>query len=150
MIENRVKLNKVKSKKKKDLYDNRYNPIEIIGQGSYGIVMKCEDKQTNRMVAIKKITDSYLQVPEVLRELTILNKLNKHTNVISLLNIFRVKSYLYIVFPHMDYNMYNFITEYYPNGLGYDLTKKFMIQVRFKTIIKHTETNILFSDYSRY
>lgn len=108
-----------------------YKPIEIIGQGSYGIVMKCKDMQTNETVAIKKITDSYFKVPEVLREFTILNKLNNHINVINLLNIFRIKSCLYIVFPHMDYNMYDYITEYYPNGLGYDLTKKYMIQVRF-------------------
>lgn len=116
-------------KKKKDL-DNRYTPIEIIGQGSFGIVMKCEDRQTNEIVAIKKIKDSYFKSPEVLREFTILNKLNKHMHVISLLNIFRSKRFLYIVFPHMEYNMYEYIAEYYPDGLGYDLTKEFMIQVK--------------------
>lgn len=141
MNENDDNLNKVNSKKKIKHFNNRYNPIEIVGQGSYGIVMKCEDKQTNQMVAIKKITDSYFQVPEVLRELTILNKLNKHINVVNLLNIFRVKSFLYIVFPHMDYNMYDFMIEYYPNGLGYDLTKTFMIQVRFNTIKYKTSKN---------
>lgn len=116
--------------KKKKSYHNRYKPIEIIGQGAYGIVMKCQDKQTNEIVAIKKIMDSCFKMPKVLRELAILKKLNKHIHVISFLDIFRTKGSIYIVFPHMDYNMNEYITEYYPNGLGYDLTKEFMIQVR--------------------
>lgn len=109
---------------------SRYKAIEIIGQGTFGIVMKCKDKQTNEIVAIKKIMDSYFQMPEVLREFAILSKLNKHMHVIHFLNVFRTKSSLYIVFPFMDYNMHEYITEYYPNGLGNDLTKEFMIQVR--------------------
>lgn len=116
--------------KNKKLDHNRYKPIEIIGQGAYGIVMKCQDKQTNETVAIKKIIDSCFKMPKVLRELTILKKLNKHMHVISFLDIFRTKGFIYIVFPHMDYDMYEYISEYYPNGLGYNLTKKYMIQVR--------------------
>ncbi|XP_060835745.1 cyclin-dependent kinase-like 2 [Rhopalosiphum padi] len=112
-----------------NLQSNRYKPIEIIGQGSYGIVMKCKDRLTNEIVAIKKITDSYFYMPKVLREFMILKILNKHINVIRLLNIFRIKSFLYIVFPYMDYNICQYIDEYYPNGLGYDLTKKIMIQI---------------------
>lgn len=119
-----------------DLHSNRYKPIEIIGQGSYGVVMKCKDRLTNEIVAVKKITDSYFYMPEVLREFMILKKLNTHINVIRLLNIFRKKSFLYIVFPYMDYNMYQYINEYHPNGMGYDLTKEFMIQVRFIVVTK--------------
>ncbi|KAF0772003.1 cyclin-dependent kinase-like 2 [Aphis craccivora] len=106
-----------------------YKPIEIIGQGSYGIVMKCKDRLTNEVVAIKKITDSYFYMPEVLREFMILKILDKHINVIRLLNIFRIKSFLYIVFPYMDYNICQYINEYHPNGLGYNLTKEFMSQI---------------------
>eukprot|EP00102_Acyrthosiphon_pisum_P013567 XP_008183191.1 PREDICTED: cyclin-dependent kinase-like 2 isoform X3 [Acyrthosiphon pisum] len=91
--------------------------------------MKCKDRLTNEVVAIKKITDSYFYMPEVLREFMIHKILNKHINVIRLLNIFRLKSYLYIVFPYMDYNMCQYINKYHPNGLGYDLTKGFMIQI---------------------
>jgi len=117
-----------------NLHNNRYKPIEVIGQGSYGIVMKCKDRLTNEVVAIKKITDSYFYMPEVLREFMILKILNKHINVIRLLNIFRIKSCLYIVFPYMDYNMCQYINKYHPNGLGYDLTKEFMIQVRILAV----------------
>lgn len=145
MIKKLVKLNTVTYKKKNT--DNiRYKPIAKLGQGSYGLVVKCIDKQTNKVVAIKKLNDSYYQAPEIIREFNILNKLKNHVNVISLLNIFRIKSFLYIVFPHMDYNMYEYITEYYPNGLGYDITKGFMKQVRFIIIKKHTKIKMLFLD----
>jgi len=117
-----------------NLHSNRYKPIEVIGQGSYGIVMKCKDRLTNEVVAIKKITDSYFYMPEVLREFMILKLLNKHKNVIRLLNIFRIKSCLYIVFPYMDYNMCQYIKHYHPDGMGYDLTKEFMIQVRILAV----------------
>jgi len=133
-----------------NLQSNRYKPIEIIGQGSYGIVMKCKDRLTNEIVAIKKITDSYFYMPKVLREFMILKILNKHINVIRLLNIFRIKSFLYIVFPYMDYNICQYIDEYYPNGLGYDLTKKIMIQVRIKVINKIIKIKIQFLDNQWY
>ena len=32
-------------------------PIEIIGQGAYGMVAKAVSKKTGRFVAIKRITD---------------------------------------------------------------------------------------------
>lgn len=127
MTNKSVKLNNGVSEK-----SNKYRPIELIGQGGFGIVMKCKDKHTNEIVAIKKILDSYFHTPEVLRELAILSKLSKHMHIINVLNIFRTKNSLYIVFPYVDYNMHEYIMEYYPNGLGYDLTKKFMIQVRNK------------------
>ncbi|XP_050439081.1 cyclin-dependent kinase 1-like [Adelges cooleyi] len=116
-------------KKNNDLEIRRYVPMEMIGRGSYGIVMKCKDKRTNEVVAIKKITSSYFSMPEALREITILKKLSNHTHLISFLNVFRVKQILYIVFPYMDYNMYEYINKHYSNGLGYDLTKEYMIQV---------------------
>jgi serine/threonine protein kinase len=36
----------------------KYENIEIVGAGSYGIVMKCKHKQTGQLVAIKKFLES--------------------------------------------------------------------------------------------
>lgn len=140
-----VKLNIGLSKK-----SNKYKPIELIGQGTFGIVMKCKDRQTNEIVAIKKIMDSYFHTPKVLRELTILNQLSQHMHIINVLNIFRTKNSLYIVFPYVNYNMQEYITEYYPNGLGYDLTKEFMIQVRKIINTTFIKIKIFILDNQRY
>ena len=36
----------------------KYENIEIVGEGSYGIVMKCRHKETGQVVAIKKFLEN--------------------------------------------------------------------------------------------
>lgn len=36
----------------------KYENIKIIGEGSYGIVMKCRDKESCKIVAIKKFLET--------------------------------------------------------------------------------------------
>lgn len=38
-----------------DLVDQKYNKIEKIGEGSYGIVYKAKHKEDGGLVALKKI-----------------------------------------------------------------------------------------------
>jgi cyclin-dependent kinase-like len=35
-----------------------YEKIAVIGEGTYGMVMKCRHKETNQIVAIKKFKES--------------------------------------------------------------------------------------------
>ncbi|CAD8161227.1 unnamed protein product [Paramecium octaurelia] len=66
--------------------DQRYMPIDIIGQGAYGCVIQAIDKLTNKPVAIKKIERTFnhrLFAKRTLRELKIL-RLIKHDNVVDL------------------------------------------------------------------
>jgi len=53
----------------------KYENIEIIGEGSYGLVMKCKHRTTGQIVAIKKFleTEEDVQVRKIaFREITIL------------------------------------------------------------------------------
>ena len=36
---------------------NKYEVIGVVGEGAYGIVYKCRNKQTNKFVAIKKFKE---------------------------------------------------------------------------------------------
>lgn len=36
----------------------RYENLGLVGEGSYGMVMKCRHKETNQLVAIKKFLES--------------------------------------------------------------------------------------------
>ena len=37
---------------------DKYESIEIVGEGSYGLVMKCKHKETGQIVAIKKFLET--------------------------------------------------------------------------------------------
>lgn len=36
----------------------KYEPLGVVGEGSYGVVLKCKNRENGRIVAIKKFIDS--------------------------------------------------------------------------------------------
>ncbi len=62
----------------------RYQRIEKLGEGTYGIVYKCKDLQTNEIVALKKIRLEKEDdgVPSTaIREISLLKGI-KHPNIV--------------------------------------------------------------------
>lgn len=37
---------------------NKYEVIGVVGEGAYGVVLKCRNKHTNEVVAVKKYKES--------------------------------------------------------------------------------------------
>jgi cyclin-dependent kinase-like len=37
---------------------NKYEVLGVVGEGAYGIVLKCRNRQTGEIVAVKKFKDS--------------------------------------------------------------------------------------------
>lgn len=37
---------------------DKYENIEVVGEGSYGVVMKCKHRETGQIVAIKKFLET--------------------------------------------------------------------------------------------
>jgi serine/threonine protein kinase len=37
---------------------NKYEVIGVVGEGAYGVVLKCRNKNTNEIVAVKKYKES--------------------------------------------------------------------------------------------
>ena len=66
----------------------RYQPIEMIGTGSYGAVIDATDTQNNKKVAIKKISNiiDEVDLKRALREIMILKYL-KHDNIVELYDV---------------------------------------------------------------
>jgi serine/threonine protein kinase len=63
----------------------KYQKLEKIGEGTYGVVYKAKDKQSGRYIALKKIRLEYEDegVPSTaIREISLLKELN-HPNVIT-------------------------------------------------------------------
>ena len=71
---------------------NKYEILSVIGEGSYGIVYKCRNRETNEIVAIKKFKDNtdISENKSMLRELKSL-KIFSHKNIISFRESFKKK-----------------------------------------------------------
>jgi cyclin-dependent kinase-like len=108
---------------------NKYEILEIVGEGAFGIVMKCKNKETGELVAIKKFKDSDDEIVQksMLRELKVLKKL-KHENIVALKECFRRKGKLYLVFEYVDRNLLQVIEEN-SNGIDSNLLKKIIYQL---------------------
>lgn len=69
---------------------SRYEPIKVIGSGSFGLVLSAKDKKTDEEVAIKKIVKVFQQVNDMkrlLREMKLMRHL-EHENIIDLRDAF--------------------------------------------------------------
>lgn len=109
---------------------NNYIALNIIGEGTYGMVLKCINKVTGLPVAVKKlrnVVNSY-HCDMIVREINLLRMLdNEH--VVPLIEVFRLHGYVYMVFPFMHCNLYKHL-ELKGGALTIDDTRKCVYQVR--------------------
>ncbi|EAX82599.1 CMGC family protein kinase [Trichomonas vaginalis G3] len=77
-----------------------FEEIQVLGDGAFGVVTKCRDKETGEIVAIKKMKQKFVKDFNEclqLKEVKSLRKI-KHENVVRLLQLFRDNEYFYMVF----------------------------------------------------
>ena len=82
-----------------DLTMNKYEVLGVVGEGAYGVVLKCRNKNNSELVAIKKFKESEddeIVRKTTLREVKMLRQL-RHENIVSLKEAFRRKGQLYLV-----------------------------------------------------
>jgi len=108
---------------------NKYEVIGIVGEGAYGIVYKCKNKETGKYVAIKKfkeIGDDLIK-KTMKRELKMLQRLH-HPNIVEFQDAFKRKGNLFLVFEFVDKNLLELIEEN-PKGLDPNLIKTIIYQL---------------------
>ncbi|XP_053392890.1 cyclin-dependent kinase-like 2 isoform X23 [Mercenaria mercenaria] len=108
----------------------KYENQGLVGEGSYGMVLKCRHKDTGQLVAIKKFLESEddKMVKKIaLREVRMLKQL-RHDNLVNLLEVFRRKKRLYLVFEFVDHTVLDEL-EKCPNGLDETTCRKILWQV---------------------
>ena len=108
---------------------NKYEVIGVVGEGAYGIVYKCKNKETGKYVAIKKFkeVDDELVKKTMKRELKMLQRLH-HPNVVEFQDAFRRKGNLFLVFEFVDKNLLELLQEH-PNGLEPNLIRHLIYQL---------------------
>lgn len=102
----------------------------MVGEGAYGVVLRCRNKDTGEIVAIKKFKESEddeIVRKTTLREVKILRML-KHENIVELREAFRRKGKLYLVFEYVEKNLLE-ILEQHSSGLPPELVRKYIYQV---------------------
>lgn len=118
----------------------KYENLGMIGEGSYGMVMKCRHKETKQLVAIKKFleTEDDKMVKKIaLREVRMLKQV-RHENLVNLIEVFRRKKRLYLVFEFVDHTALDDL-ERYPTGAEEGFVKKIMFQVLKGVEFCHTK-----------
>ena len=67
----------------------KYLRLDKVGEGTYGVVYKCQNKETNELVALKKVRleNEDEGIPSTsIREISILKQLH-HPNIVNLLDL---------------------------------------------------------------
>jgi serine/threonine protein kinase len=86
---------------------DRYIKIEKLGEGTYGVVYKARDKQTQEILALKKIRlDAEDEgVPSTaIREISLLKEL-QHPNIVHLKDVVHSENKLHLVFEFLDHDL---------------------------------------------
>ncbi|KAL3307378.1 Cyclin-dependent kinase-like 1 [Cichlidogyrus casuarinus] len=86
---------------------HKYQRLDKIGEGAYGVVIRCRDLETGSVVAIKRFVGSEFD-PTIrkiaLREIRTLRRLH-HPNLINLLGVFKKNHRYHLVFQYMEKNL---------------------------------------------
>jgi hypothetical protein len=122
-----------------DVLDGRYCVKDILGQGTFGQVARCEDMQNQgTQVAVKIIKNkrAYLKQAEV--ETKILEQLCKQCDpddnhhIIRLIEHFTHQGHLCIVFELLSINLFELIKQNRFRGLSTNVISVFLSQVRMQ------------------
>ncbi|KAF0295570.1 Cyclin-dependent kinase-like 2 [Amphibalanus amphitrite] len=110
---------------------DKYESLGVVGEGSYGIVMKCRHKETGQIVAIKKFMegDEDAQVKKIaMREVRMLKRL-RHENLVNLLEVFRRKRRLCLVFEFVESTALDLLEARSSGGLDPEAVRSYTFQL---------------------
>ncbi|XP_078407078.1 cyclin-dependent kinase-like 2 [Cetorhinus maximus] len=123
-----------------------YENLGLVGEGTYGSVMKCRHRETGQIVAIKRFQDrddDRLVKKIAVREIRFLKQF-RHENLVNLIEVFKQKKRLFLVFEFVDHTVLDDL-ERFPNGLESKRLRKCLIQVLRATEYLH-KNNIIHRD----
>ncbi|KAI4793003.1 hypothetical protein KUCAC02_032994 [Chaenocephalus aceratus] len=124
----------------------RYESLGLVGEGSYGTVLKCRHRESGRLVAIKKFVDSDddKTVKKIaLREIKLLRQL-RHDNLVNLLEVWKRRRRWYLVFEFVERTLLDDL-EQNPTGLDLNTSRQILFQILRAAAFCHQQ-NIIHRD----
>uniref|UniRef100_A0A8C5U4G2 Cyclin-dependent kinase-like 2 n=1 Tax=Malurus cyaneus samueli TaxID=2593467 RepID=A0A8C5U4G2_9PASS len=125
---------------------DKYQVLGLVGEGTYGVVTKCRNRENGQIVAVKKFleSDDDAAVRKIaLREIKLLKQL-RHENLVNLLDVCKRKKRWYLVFEFVDHTVLDDL-EASPAGLDYDRVRKYLFQIMRGIAFCHSH-NIIHRD----
>lgn len=111
-----------------DIDSDKYQKINKIGEGTYGVVYKARDKLTNEIVAIKNIRLDHEDegIPSTaVREISLLKELH-HPNIVCLKEVSSGENKLQLIFEYVDCDLKKYMET---NTLSEDKIKEIIYQL---------------------
>mmetsp|Transcript_33697 Transcript_33697/g.80061 ORF Transcript_33697/g.80061 Transcript_33697/m.80061 type:complete len:361 (-) Transcript_33697:658-1740(-) len=89
----------------------KYEVIQKLGKGAYGIVWRAMDKKTKEVVALKKIFDAFqnsTDAQRTFREIMFLQEMAGHEHIVTLVNCLKADNDrdIYLVFEYMETDLH--------------------------------------------
>ena len=89
----------------------KYEIIQKLGKGAYGIVWRAQEKRTKEVVALKKIFDAFQNATDAqrtFREIMFLQEMADHEHIIKLTNVLKADNDrdIYLVFEYMETDLH--------------------------------------------
>ena len=113
----------------------RYRVLDVLGQGTFGQVVRCVCDATGGQVAIKVIKNQPAYYQQARMEISILNLLNsqydpeaKH-HVVRMLDFCKHRNHLCIVFELLSYNLFELLKHNRFHGLSLTLVRVLVSQI---------------------
>lgn len=110
----------------------KYVVLDLLGSGTFGQVVKCQNLVTQSVVAVKVVKSKPAYLNQSLSEVKILEFLNQNSqsgNFIRLLDTFMHKEHLCLVFELLASNLYELIKQNQFHGLNMKLVKSLTKQL---------------------
>ena len=118
-----------------DKEGQKYMVIDVLGQGTFGQVVKCRNMKTKEMVAVKVIKNKPAYFNQSTMEVSILDILNNRYDpedkypIVKLLDSFIFRKHLCLVFELLSVNLYELIKQNQFRGLSINLVRQFVSQL---------------------
>ncbi|KAH9949599.1 kinase-like protein [Amylocystis lapponica] len=114
---------------------HKYLILDVLGQGTFGQVVKCQNMKTHEVVAVKVVKNKPAYFNQSMMEVTILELLNGQCDphdehhILRLRDSFIHKNHLCLVFELLSSNLYELIKQNQFQGLSTQLVKVFTAQL---------------------